>query len=274
MTASTISSSTNAAGRAGTSRRLAGFGPLFRKDVGEWRHGKRAWVILIVTTLFLVLTAANGAIQSWVIANAPGAEAPSQPISLVPLDNFMAAVASQMAVVVAIFAAMSLLVAERDHGTLAWVASKPVSRGAIWASKWLAAAIVVSVIAGLLPLVAVFAVSTALYGPVDIGVALVAAAGVVASVTFIVAVVLAASTVISNQPAVAAIGFGVFFLPQLIRASGFHGPSPILAAAFPMLLVLFGAGALTPAAHALLKFSRPRSCRGPWASRPAPMSGS
>ena len=216
MTASTISSSTNAAGRAGTSRRLAGFGPLFRKDVGEWRHGKRAWVILIVTTLFLVLTAANGAIQSWVIANAPGAEAPSQPISLVPLDNFMAAVASQMAVVVAIFAAMSLLVAERDHGTLAWVASKPVSRGAIWASKWLAAAIVVSVIAGLLPLVAVFAVSTALYGPVDIGVALVAAAGVVASVTFIVAVVLAASTVISNQPAVAAIGFGVFFLPQLV----------------------------------------------------------
>jgi ABC-2 type transport system permease protein len=216
MTASTISSSTNAAGRAGTSRRLAGFGPLFRKDVGEWRHGKRAWVILIVTTLFLVLTAANGAIQSWVIANAPGAEAPSQPISLVPLDNFMAAVASQMAVVVAIFAAMSLLVAERDHGTLAWVASKPVSRGAIWASKWLAAAIVVSVIAGLLPLVAVFAVSTALYGPVDIGVALVAAAGVVASVTFIVAVVLAASTIISNQPAVAAIGFGVFFLPQLV----------------------------------------------------------
>ena len=189
---------------------------MFRKDVGEWRHGKRAWVILIVTTLFLVLTAANGAIQSWVIANAPGAEAPSQPISLVPLDNFMAAVASQMAVVVAIFAAMSLLVAERDHGTLAWVASKPVSRGAIWASKWLAAAIVVSVIAGLLPLVAVFAVSTALYGPVDIGVALVAAAGVVASVTFIVAVVLAASTVISNQPAVAAIGFGVFFLPQLV----------------------------------------------------------
>ena len=35
-------------------------------------------------------------------------------------------------------------------------------------------------------------------------------------VAFIVAVVLAASTAISNQPAVAAIGFGVFFLPQLI----------------------------------------------------------
>lgn len=216
MTASTISSSASTAGRTGTSRRLAGFGPLFRKDVGEWRHGKRAWVILIVTTLFLALTAANGAIQAWVIANVPGADAPSQPISLAPLDNFLAAVASQIAVLVAIFAAMSLLVGERDHGTLAWVASKPVSRGAIWTAKWLAAAIVVSVVAGVLPLIVTYAVSTALYGAVEIGVALVATAGVVASVVFIVAVVLAASTVISNQPAVAAIGFGVFFVPQLV----------------------------------------------------------
>ena len=65
MTASTISSPARRTGRATTSRRLSGFGPLFRKDIGEWRHGKRAWVILIVTTLFLVLTAANGAIQNW-----------------------------------------------------------------------------------------------------------------------------------------------------------------------------------------------------------------
>ena len=60
MTASTISSPARRTGRATTSRRLSGFGPLFRKDIGEWSHGKRAWVILIVTTLFLVLTAANG----------------------------------------------------------------------------------------------------------------------------------------------------------------------------------------------------------------------
>jgi ABC-2 type transport system permease protein len=216
MTASTISSSARPAGRTGSTGRLSGVGPLFRKDLADWRHGKRLWVVLTVTTLILVLTAANGAITSWVVANTPGAEAPSEPISLAPLDNFMAAIASQFILLVAILGAMSLLVAEREHGTLAWVASKPVSRPAIWVSKWLAAAVALSVIAGLLPMLVTFAVSSVLYGLVDIGAALVVAAGVVASVTFITAVVLAASTVISNQAAVAAIGFAVLFIPQIV----------------------------------------------------------
>jgi ABC-type transport system involved in multi-copper enzyme maturation permease subunit len=150
MTASTVSSRTQLAGRA-PSPRLAGLRPLFRKELGEWLHSKRIWVILIVTTMFMALAAANGAITSYIVAITPEA-APSQPISLVPLDNFMAAISSQIFVLVAIFAAMSLLVAEQEHGTLAWVASKPVSRGAIWTAKWLAAALMVSVVAGLLPL--------------------------------------------------------------------------------------------------------------------------
>jgi ABC-2 type transport system permease protein len=215
MTASIVSSRTGLAGRA-SSRRLTGLGPLFRKELGEWTHSKRVWVILIVTALFMTLQAGNGALTSWIVANTPDATAPAQPISLVPLDNFLAAISSQIFVVVAIFAAMSLLVAERDHGTLAWVASKPVSRGAIWVGKWLAATVVVAVAAGVLPLLATLAVVTALYGSVSVSVVTVAAIGVVASIAFIIAVVLAASTVISNQPAVAAIGFAVFFLPQLI----------------------------------------------------------
>jgi hypothetical protein len=43
-----------------------------------------------------------------------------------------------------------------------------------------------------------------------------AAIGIAASVAFMIAVVLAVSTVIANQAAVAAIGFAVFFLPQLL----------------------------------------------------------
>jgi ABC-2 type transport system permease protein len=214
MTASTISPRAELAGRA-PNRRLAGLRPLFRKERGEWLHSKRIWVILIVTTLFMTLAAANGAITSYIVSVTPDA-APSKPISLVPLDNFGAAISSQIFVLVAIFAAMSLLVAERDHGTLAWVASKPVSRGAIWAAKWLAAALVVSVVAGLLPLFVTYGLVVALYGAVPASVLILVAAGVVASIAFIVAVVLAASTVISNQPAVAAIGFAVFFLPQLL----------------------------------------------------------
>ncbi len=196
--------------------RFAGFGPLFRKELREWAHSKRPWVIVAVTTAFMALTAANGAITSWIVANVPDAETGSAQISLDPATNFLAAIGSQISVMVAIFAAMSLLVVERDRGTLSWVASKPVSRGAIWLSKWAAAAIVVTIVAGIVPLAATFALVAVLYGPVALSTFAIAAVGVAASIAFMIAVVLAASTVISNQAAVAAIGFAVLFLPQIV----------------------------------------------------------
>ena len=214
MTAS-ISVSARSAGRI-SSHRFTGFGPLFRKELREWAHSKRIWVILAVTTLFMALTAANSAINAWVIANVPGAEVPDGAISLDPAINFLTAVSTQFFVIVAIFAVMGLLVIERDRGTLAWVASKPVSRGSIWLSKWAAAAIVVTVVAGIVPMAATFGLVAVLYGSAGVGAFAFAAIGVAASVAFMIAVVLAVSTVISNQSAVAAIGFGVFFLPQLL----------------------------------------------------------
>ena len=226
MTAS-ISVPARAAGRVPADR-LAGFGPLFRKELREWAHSKRIWVILAATTAFMALTAANGAITSWLVANVPGGEAPEGPISLDPMVNFLAAVSTQFFVIVAIFAAMSLLVGERDRGTLSWVASKPVSRAAIWLSKWAAASIVVSLVAGIIPLAATFGLAIVLYGPVGIDAFVFAAIGVTASITFMVAVVLAASVVVSNQAAVAAIGFVVFFLPQLLAGLLPVDISPVL----------------------------------------------
>ena len=214
MTAS-ISVPARTSGRISADR-LAGFGPLFRKELREWAHSKRPWVILAVTTAFMILTAANAAINTWIIANIPDATTSGGAISLDPTTNFLAAVSTQIFVIVAIFAAMSLLVAERERGTLAWVASKPVSRGAIWLSKWAAAAIVVSIVAGIIPMAATFGLVAVLYGSAGIGSFAFAAVGVVASIAFMIAVVLAASTVIPNQAAVAAIGFAVFFLPQIL----------------------------------------------------------
>lgn len=203
------------AGRA-SSDRLLGFAPMVRKDIGEWRHGKRALVILAVTASFMALSAANGAISSWVIANAPEGAVVPKNVSMDPLVNFMTAVGSQIFVIVAIFAAMSLLVAEREHGTLAWVASKPVARGAIWLSKWTVASAAIALSAGVVPLLITLAVVVPLYGAVPVGVVAMTAVGMAASIAFIVAVVLAASTVIRNQAAVAAIGFATFFLPSLL----------------------------------------------------------
>jgi ABC-2 type transport system permease protein len=208
--------------------RLAGFGPLFRKELREWTHSKRIWVILGTTTAFMALTAANGAITTWLVANVPGGEAPEGPISLDPTVNFLAAVSTQIFVIVAIFAAMSLLVGERDRGTLSWVASKPVSRASIWLSKLAAASIVVSLVAGIIPLAVSFGLAAVLYGPVGVDVFVFASIGVAASITFMIAVVLAASVVISNQAAVAAIGFVVFFLPQLLAGLLPVDISPVL----------------------------------------------
>lgn len=220
MTASIVSSPARVTGR--TPGRFAGFAPLVRKDLAEWRHSKRLWVILIAATAFMALTAANGAITTWLITNVPTEGAAPTPASLVPMDNLMAAAASQFVILVAVFAVMSLLVAEREHGTLSWVASKPVSRGAIWLSKWAAATIVVTIVGGLIPLAITVALVFVLYGPVSIGVALIIAVGMAAAITFIVAVVLAASTAISNQAAVAAIGLAVLFLPPILA-----GLSPV-----------------------------------------------
>ena len=216
MTAS-ISLPTRVAGSA-SGDRFAGFGPLFRKELREWAHSKRVWVILAVTTLFMVLTAANAAINTWIIANIPEATTSNAVISLDPMTNFLGAVSSQIFVIVAIFAVMGLLVADRDRGTLSWVASKPVSRGAIWLSKWAAAAIVVSLVAGIIPLAVTFGLVAVLYGSAGVAAFAVAAVGVIASITFMIAVVLAVSTVISNQSAVAAIGFAVFFLPGILAS--------------------------------------------------------
>ena len=229
--------------------RFAGFGPLFRKELREWATASAPWVILVVTTAVHDPDRRQRGDQHLDHRQRPGrdglrrARSPS-----IRSSNFLAAVASQIFVIVAIFAAMSLLVAERERGTLAWVASKPVSRGAIWLSKWAAAAIVVSIVAGLIPMAATFGVVAVLYGSAGVGaVRRSRRSGSRASVAFIVAVVLAASTVISNQAAVAAIGFAVFFLPQILVALS---------------------------RSTSRRSCRPRSWAGRSASPPAPTSGS
>jgi len=215
MTATSVSSSEPIARRSGASVALAGTLPLFRKDVGEWRHGVRLWVVLIVTSAFMALAAANSAINQWVVANVAEAQGQDARISLVPLDNVVIAVSSQVFIFAAIFAAMSLLVGERDRGTLSWIASKPVSRTSIWLSKFSSATAMLWVAAAIVPMVITAAVATVLYGVPSIP-AIVITLGMGATIALFVAVVLAGSTLVASQPAVAAIGFAVLFLPALL----------------------------------------------------------
>jgi ABC-type transport system involved in multi-copper enzyme maturation permease subunit len=211
MTATTMAGADRARTTASLGR-LPGFGGLVRKELTEWRRGRRTWVVLIVSTLFMALTALNG----WLQANLPAeAGAPPNPV-LDPTMNLVGAVSGQIFAVAAIFAVMNLIVGERESGTLGWTASKPVSRSGIWLSKFGVSTVLLWVVAGLVPLVATAALVLALYGPLPFGPVLVMAVGIGMSIMLFVAVTLAASTVVPSQAAVAAIALAVMFLPQLL----------------------------------------------------------
>ncbi len=218
MTASidTIQPVPAASGAATFGGRFTGFRALARKDLAAWRHGPRIWVILIISIGFMTLAAANAAITAAIIAGLPPDVAPPEPLPMDPLFNLAAGVGAQIFVFAAIFASMGLLTGERERGTLSWVASKPVSRGAIWLSSWAVGSAVIVASAALVPLVATVALVVVLYGAPPALAVVGFGVGMAASVVLFVAVSLAVSTVTTNQAAVAGIGFAVVFVPQIL----------------------------------------------------------
>jgi ABC-type transport system involved in multi-copper enzyme maturation permease subunit len=240
MTAQSISGAVAAPRPA--DRRLAGLGALVRKDTTEWLRGRRAWVVLAVSTLFMTLSAANSWIISRLAALVPEGGDIGE-LSLAPLDNLLVAVGSQMFVLAAILAVASLVVSERQAGTLAWVASKPVSRRAIWLSKWLSATGMLAVTAVLVPLAATVGVVAALYGVPDPVAVAGLAAGMVAMVAFFTAVGIAAGTVLPGVAAVAGAGIITF---AVVPSLGGLLPAEI-GALLPTSILPWLAGAATGA---------------------------
>jgi ABC-2 type transport system permease protein len=235
MTASVHTSATTmAAGRSP----MRGLGTLVRKDITEWRRGRRAWIVATVVSLVMVLTAANAWITTRLIEALPAqADGPTVPASMAPLDNLMAGVVSQIFILAAIFAVASLLVRERETGTLAWIASKPVTRHTILMSKWISSSLVLAVSAVIVPVVATFAVVTVLYGTPDPATVAIVTAGGVAAVVFFAAFGLAASTILPGQVPVVAAGFVVFLLGPVIA-----GIAEPVGAWLPMSILSWSVG--------------------------------
>ena len=192
---------------------LPGFGGLLRKELTEWLRSRRIWVVFLVSALFMTLSALN----SWLQTVLPEeATAGAEPPVFDPIVILLQSVSAQIFAVAAVFAVMGLLVAERESGTLAWTASKPVSRSAIWLAKFASSTGILWIVAALLPLAATAALIVILYGPLPIMPAVLMAVGTGLSIVLFVSVALAASTVVTSQAAVAAIAIGVMFLPQLL----------------------------------------------------------
>ena len=219
MTATTIPAPPALIQRA--SGPLAGLRPLFRKDIADWRSGKGPVIVFVITALFMALTAANSYISAYLIRTLPAEQTgggANARLSVVPLDNIMSAVGSQIFIFVTIFAAMGLLAAERERGTLSWVASKPVSRASILASKFASGTAVLWICAAILPVIVTTAVVVVLYGPPSLGAVALITLGMGAAIALYVAVALTASTFVASQPGVAGITFAVLIAPVLLMA--------------------------------------------------------
>ena len=226
--------------------RLPGLRNLLRKDTGEWKHGARPWVVMIASTIILLLTAANGRIVEWATRVAPEPGAAADLPSLVPLDNLLMAIGTQTIVFAAIGATMGLLVAERERGTLAWTASKPVSRTSILVSMWITSTSMLWLTGVVVPLVVTTALVTLLYGAPDTGTVLLLGIGLAAVPALFVAISLAASTVVSSIAAVASIGVAALVVPTML---GGLVPAivPVLPTSiFSWVVVAATGGPLTP----------------------------
>lgn len=221
MTTLTSTSAGRAAAYSGSGGPLLGFGNLFRKEISEWRRGRRAAAVVLVTTLIMVLTASNAAIIAWLATVVPAEVAPDAgSVPLDPLANVAQAAASPMYVFAAIFATISLLIAERDKGTLAWTLSKPVTRTSVLAAKWASSTMLLWLLAVVIPITATSVLATILYGGVPSPTTVAALSVVLAlPIPLVTAITLACGTAVRSQAAVAAIAIGAWYLVPTFAAN-------------------------------------------------------
>jgi ABC-type multidrug transport system permease subunit len=160
-----------------------------------------------------------GAMNAWIVRLLPadvtnGEELPSMDA----LGNLIGPISTHVFVIVAVFAVIALITAERESGTLAWTASKPVSRSGIWLSKFVTATGMMWLLAGILPLAATVAVAAILYGSVPASTIAAVVIGMGMVTALYVAVALAASTLVTSQAAVAGITLAVLSVAPMLAA--------------------------------------------------------
>ncbi len=222
MTASITPRSTASAASIPAAGLLPGFGALLRKELTEWRRARRVWGVFLASGLFMTL----GAFNAWLISQLPADVREGAPLpSMDPLGNLIGPISTHVFVIAAIFGVIALLTAERESGTLAWTASKPVSRSAIWLAKFASGTGVMWLVAGILPLVATVAVVLILYGSVPPTTIAAIAIGMGMVIALYVGLALAVSTVVTSQAAVAGITLAVLSVMPMVAA---FLPDPLL----------------------------------------------
>ncbi len=202
-----------------------GFGVFFRKELLEWLRSRRA-ILLTLATGLMMLPATLGSRIALLSAAASHVVLPTQP----PLDPTVNVLMKwdQWVFFFAILVSVSLVIGERDRGTLAWSLSKPLSRTALLAAKWSAAMVMFSIFGLVLPMTASVIVAIPAYGMPDLAVVATATVLLVATPAFFFALTLALGVILPSQTAVGGLAIMAAVVPGLVGQV-----LPDLAAAFP-----------------------------------------
>jgi ABC-2 type transport system permease protein len=211
MTADTaaIAPLTISPGRGGL---FLGFGNSLRKELTEWLRGPKALIVLgisIAGAIFMTLIP--------FIARATGEASEAGLLSMDPTANVLLGWTGQTVAFIAVLSTMALISTERDRGTLAWSLSNPVSPTSVIAAKFVAAVLVLTVVAVALPMAVSIGIATFAYGGLpDLAVVGTFAGLFLALPVFYIALTIGVGTGVRSTAGVAAIAFAVMFVPQII----------------------------------------------------------
>lgn len=191
---------------------LLGFGTVLGKELTEWFKGPKALIVAgvsVVGAIFMTLIP--------FIAEATKEASSAGLLTKDPTTNVLLGWTGQTVALIAVVATMALMSAERDRGTLAWSLTNPVSPTSIVAAKFVAAMLIFSLTAIILPLAVSVGLATVVYG----GLPNLSIVGTFALLfltlpAFYIALTVGLGTVIKSTAGVAGVAFAVMFVPQII----------------------------------------------------------
>jgi ABC-type transport system involved in multi-copper enzyme maturation permease subunit len=193
-------------------RPLQGFGNLLRKELQDWTRTRRAVVVGVASLSMATLT-----VLVPLLVRATAGPTAAAELSLDPTVNVLAGWNGSFVPVAIILTTMGLLALERDQGTLAWTVTKPVTRTAVLAAKWVAGFLALAVVTVLVPLAAQVAVATVAYGALP-DLAVIGRFGLLYLTipALYVTLTVAVGTVVRPTPGVAGVAFVVAFAPIML----------------------------------------------------------
>jgi ABC-2 type transport system permease protein len=211
MTAQIIANELSAPA-ATTGGMFLGFRTTFRKELSEWLHGPRVFVIAGLSVAIAIFTTMLTRIEQATVEAGAILDVTTDPTA-----NALLGWSGQVVGIMAIIAVMSSISVERDRGTLAWTMTNPVSPTSILAAKFTASMVVFSLAAVVLPMIVAVGVATVAYGALpDLGVLTAFSLLFLAVPAFFLALTIGLGAVIRSTAGIAAVALAVLFVPQML----------------------------------------------------------